>query len=502
MKFKELSTRLKNILPESSVYYPDSVDNGENPEISVLVSDSRMIVPSAMFACVSGEHSDGHTYASQAIESGAVALFCQRRLDAPIPQIIYPGDTRRLMGQVAAILYENPASRLRMIAITGTNGKTTSTFMTRSILERVGIKTGLLGTVYNIDGNDCEDAEHTTPEGSDLQTWLHRMVQNDCRACVMETSSHAIHQGRIEGVTFDRAGFTNLTVEHLDYHLDMENYFAAKSLLLEKYMRNNWAAAVNLDDSYGRRLYEKYRERAEGYCIGCGDAQFSATIKGATVEGMDIEITFPDKSVVAFKLPLIGVYNVSNALQAVSLAWSLGISSSFCVGGLRGMPQVPGRLERYLIKGKGSCVIDFAHSPDALDKVLTALRPVCNGRLIVAFGAGGDRDDSKRPLMGEIAARLADFVIITSDNPRSEDPMKIALQVEEGAKKHPTGRKVIVDRKEAIFAGIDMLTSEDILVIAGKGPERYQILKDQTIPFLDKDQVLEWCQINGKEALP
>lgn len=499
MKFKELVARLKHILPEFNVYYPEAADDTENPEITILVSDNRRAVPGAMFACISGGHHDGHNYAQQAAESGAAALLCQRRLDIQLPQIICQGDTRRLMGQVAAVLYENPASKLTMFAITGTNGKTTSTFMTKSILEKAAIKTGLLGTVYNIDGKECEDAERTTPEGSDLQTWLYRMARNGCQACVMEASSHAIHQGRLEGVMFDRAGFTNLTVEHLDYHIDMENYFAAKSLLFEKYTRGDWAASVNLDDSYGRMLYDKYSDRAVGYCIKCGDAQFSAEVKGETVEGTDVEMIFPDKSVAAFRLPMIGIYNVSNALQAASLAWSIGIPGSLCADGLRDMPQVPGRLERYLIKDKGTCIIDFAHSPDGLEKVLSALRPVCKGRLIVAFGAGGDRDKFKRPLMGETAARLADFVIITSDNPRGEDPEKIALQVEEGAKKYSTERVVIVDRREAIFAGIDMLKRDDILVIAGKGPERYQILKDETIPFLDKDQVLAWCQLNGKE---
>lgn len=501
MKFMELVKRVKLVLPESDVYCPDSCGSVD-PEISLFVSDSRKIVQGVMFACVKGERHDGHDFAKTAAESGAVALFCERRMEVSLPQIICSGgDIRRKMGLVAAALYDNPASKLTMIALTGTNGKTTSTFMTKSILEKTGAKVGLLGTVYNIDGVECEDAEHTTPEGSDLQTWLYKMVENGCCVCVMETSSHAIHQGRIDGVAFDRMGFTNLSVEHLDYHIDMENYFAAKSLLFEKYARGNWKAAVNIDDMYGRRLCEEYGGRAYSYGLESGDASFTAVVKGKSVAGMDVEMSFPDGSTAAFKLPLIGDYNVLNALQAAALAWSLDVPADKCAEGLTGMPQVPGRLERYTIAGGGTCIIDFAHSPDGLEKVLTALRPVCKGRLITAFGAGGDRDNSKRPLMGEIAARLSDIIIITSDNPRSEDPERIARQVEEGSKKHPTERIVIVDRQEAIFTGLDMLKPDDIFVIAGKGPERYQIIKDEEIPFLDKGKVMEWAALRGKEVL-
>lgn len=503
MKFKELAAHLENVLPESRVYYPDSISGAENPEITVLVSDSRKAAPGSMFACVKGEKSDGHDYAAQAAQSGAAALLCERRLAVPLPQIICPGSNiRREMGRVAAALYNNPASKLTMIALTGTNGKTTSTFMTKSILEKAGLKVGLLGTVYNIDGELCEDAEHTTPEGSDLQYWLYKMVENGCSACVMETSSHAVHQGRIDGVAFDRMGFTNLTVEHLDYHLDMENYFAAKRLLFEKYSRGNWVAVINADDPYGKRLFDTLGEgHVRAYGLESVKAQFTAKVKGKSVGGMDIEMTFPDKSVFPFRLPLLGDYNVLNALQAAGISWSLGISCEKCAEGLASMPQVPGRLERYIIKDGGTCIIDFAHSPDGLEKVISALRPVCKGRLITAFGAGGDRDNSKRPLMGETAARLSDYVIVTSDNPRSEDPMTIALQVEAGVKQHPTEYVILPNRREAIFAGLDMLKPDDILVIAGKGPERYQILKDGPIPFLDKEQVMEWVKANGKELI-
>jgi UDP-N-acetylmuramoyl-L-alanyl-D-glutamate--2,6-diaminopimelate ligase len=501
MRLDKLLEKLEMSGLEHTLLLPENGGAEVRTEITRLVSDSRKAGHGSIFACVIGEHSDGHDYAEKAYRSGAAALLCERRLDLPIPQIISK-DIRRNMGVVASLLYDEPAKKLKMIALTGTNGKTTSTFMTKLILENSGIKTGLLGTVYYDDGDTAEDAEHTTPEGSDLQLWLYRMAENGCGACVMETSSHALVQGRLDGVLFDRGGFTNLTVDHLDFHKDMESYYRAKKMLFERYMRNDWLAAVNIDDSYGRRLYGELGGRAVSYGTKDRSSDFFAVIKGTSAEGMDVEIRTPDsKTPVATRLPLLGEYNILNALQAFSLCRSLGVGEEAALEGLLRMKQVPGRLERYLIPGSGICVIDFAHSPDGLEKVLTTLRSVCRGRLAVVFGAGGDRDRTKRPIMGEIAARLADSVIITSDNPRSEDPELIVSEIEIGARKHSQEYKRIVDRKAAIFEGLKNSGPDDILLIAGKGPEPYQILKDGPIPFLDKNVVLEWCRENGKEVI-
>ena len=501
MKIRELLAKLEKSDLKYRLWLPENRSPENDPEISQLVSDSRKVIPGSIFACVRGDHSDGHDYAEKAFTSGASALLCERKLDLQVPQIISE-DIRRNMGIVASVLYDEPVKKLTMIALTGTNGKTTSTFMTKSILDHAGIKTGLLGTIYYDDGDQFVDAEHTTPEGSDLQYWLSRMVNNGCSACVMETSSHAIVQGRIEGVSFDRAGFTNLTVDHLDFHKDMESYFTAKKTLFEKYMRNNWMAAVNSDDSYGRRLISDLGSRAISYGTSEKDSRFFAEVKGTSIEGMDVEISTPDSKIpVASRLPLLGEYNIMNALQALSICWSLGVRDKTAMEGLLLMKQVPGRLERYIISGSGTCVIDFAHSPDSLEKVLMSLRSVCKGKLFVVFGAGGDRDKTKRPIMGEIAARLADSVIITSDNPRSEDPDVIVSEIEEGAKKHSLEYTIIVDRKSAIFEGLSRTGPDDILLIAGKGPEPYQILKDGAIPFLDKNVMLEWCREKGKEVI-
>jgi len=468
-------------------------------EVDNLVSDSRKVTKGSIFACVEGEHSDGHDFAQAALSSGAAALLCEHPLkNIDIPQLICP-DVRRNMGRVASMLYNEPASGLKMIGITGTNGKTTSTFMTKSILENSGIKTGLLGTVWCDDGALKEDAEHTTPEGSDLQAWLHRMVSNGCSTCIMEASSHAISQGRIDGVLYDRAGFTNLTVDHLNYHLDMESYFEAKNSLFKNYMRGDWRAAVNIDDPYGELLYRQLGRRCVGYSLINSGADFSACVKKASVEGMEVEISTPEKrNATETKLPLIGVYNVMNALQALSLCWTLGIGREAALEGLVKMRQVPGRLERYLIEKSGTCVIDFAHNPDGLDKILTALRTICEGKLTVVFGASGESDVSKRPLMGETASRIADRVIISSDNPKSEDPSAIAAEILEGAQKYAAECSVIIDRNEAVSFGLENLKSGDILLLAGKGPESYQILKEGPVPYSDKNAMDAWCRKIGK----
>ena len=502
MKLSSLVSLLEKSPLDIRFHCASYLEDIPDPDVNDLVSDSRKARNGSIFACVEGEHSDGHLFALKAHSLGATALLCERPLyDIDIPQLICT-DVRRNMGRVASLLYDEPVSKLKMIVITGTNGKTTSTFMVKSILENTGIKTGLLGTVWCDDGLVREDAEHTTPEGSDLQSWLHRMVTNGCSACVMEASSHAISQGRIDGVLYDRAGFTNLTVDHLNYHIDMESYFEVKRSLFNKYMRNDWLAAVNIDDSYGARLYRELGERCVSYSLFDSGADFYACVKKASVEGMEAEIRMPDhRNMTDVRLPLIGMHNVMNALQALSLSRTLGIGCGAAIEGLVKMRQVPGRLERYLIEESGTCVIDFAHNPDGLEKILTALRSICEGKLTVIFGASGESDISKRPMMGETASRLADIVIISSDNPKSEDPEAIAAEIFLGAKKHNADCSVIIDRNEAVSFGLENLRSGDILLLAGKGPESYQILKEGPVPYSDKEALVSWCKKKGRKYI-
>lgn len=500
MKFEKLADKIKQKGLSSEFYVPEGVC-ASDAELNELYADSRRVRAGSIFACVKGEHSDGHDYAEKAVKNGAAALMCERRLPLEVPQIICE-DVRRNMGLAASCLYGHPAENLKMFAVTGTTGKTTSTFITKSILENIGVKCGLLGTVFYQDGKISEDADRTTPEADFIQLWLRHMVENGCGACVMETSSHSIVQGRLEGTTYDRGGFTNLSVDHLDYHKDMESYFLAKKTLFQKYMRGDWRACVNIDDEHGRRLYGELGGRSLSYSLKDQKADYYARILSSDVRGMEVEFCCHGCAApIVTRIPVIGSHNVMNALQAVSLVSSMGFENNAVVSALASMEQVPGRLERYMIPGSGTCVIDFAHAPDGLEKVLTAVKMICRGRLIVIFGAGGDRDRSKRPMMGEIASRLADYVIITSDNPRSEEPSAITAEIEPGAKRHPSTECVtIVDRREAIYHGLSAAGPDDMVVIAGKGPERYQILKTGKIPFLDRDVMLDWCREHGREV--
>lgn len=499
LKLKELLSLLNKNALNTKTYLPCHTKSYDL-EIKRLVSDSRKVELGDIFACVTGDHFDGHNFAKSAVESGASALICERQLDINIPQIICD-DVRRNMGIIASLLYQTPVEKLLMFGLTGTNGKTTTSFMLKSILEYVGIKTGLLGTIYYDDGRVKVCAEQTTPEASDLQEWLCKMLKNECRACVMEVSSHALVQGRVEGILYDRVGFSNLTVDHLDYHESMESYFLSKKILFDSYTKNEWKGIVNLDDEYGKRIINEFSENIISFGTKESAADFFAVYISASIHGTDVEITTPNKNkAYNVRLPLLGDYNIHNALQALAMAYSIGIDEEKAIAGLLNMEQIPGRLERYIIKGMGSCVIDFAHSPDSLENVLTTLRAVCEGNLHVVFGAGGDRDKTKRPLMGEIATKLADRVIITSDNPRSEDPATIASEVEVGARKHSDNYRVIVDRREAIAEGLRGLSNNDVLLLAGRGHEPFQILKDGAIPFLDRDELFAWCEKHNKEV--
>lgn len=491
MKFCELIKELK----KSGLIF-DSV-NEQETEIDFLTADSRKVTDNTIFACVKGDHADGHNFAVKAVEQGAKALVCEHKLDIDVPQIICK-DMRRNMGLVAACLYGHPADKLKLIAITGTTGKTTSTFMTKAVLDYAGMKCGLLGSVYYDDGKSQQEAPRTTPEADIIQYKLSEMVKNGCKACVMEASSHSIVQGRLEGCKFDAAGFTNLTQDHLDYHVTMENYFEAKKELFKSYMRGDWKVSAFLDNEYGAEICEWLNDRAISYSMENQTADYYAKMIDVSAKGTETEITAQGKTMTV-KLPVIGRHNILNALQVVSIANILGIETEAAIEALKSMPQVPGRLERYIIDNSAICVIDFAHAPDGLEKLLTALRAVCKGRLIAAFGAGGDRDKTKRPVMGEIGTRLADYTILTTDNPRMEKPDDIIDGLEEGAKRQNNAYERITDRREAIYKGLSMLKEGDIFAIVGKGPETYMEIMGEKLPFLDKQVVFEWCKKEGRE---
>lgn len=452
-------------------------------EISDVISDSREVKNGTLFCCIKGEKSDGHEYAKIAENSGACAFLCEREIDSNLPQIVVK-NVREFLGEVSALVYGNPSDKLLMVGVTGTNGKTTTTYITRSILQASGIRVGLLGTIIESDGITDKDADRTTPESSIVQRQLASMVKNNCKACVMETSSHGLYFGRIKGALYDVPVFTNLYPEHLDFHVTMENYFEAKKLLFTNYTKPNFIGAVNSDDPYGKRLLDEFSKNLRGFGLK------NVIKSNTTLNGTELVIHNEGFSDVILHSPLVGDFNIMNTLCAVT-AMRGRVDDDAIIEGVKNVPQVPGRLERIDLPN-GACVfVDFAHTPSALKSVLSVIRKLSgNDRKIVSvFGHGGGRYQQNRPELAKSASEFANEIIITSDNARDEDPMKIAEAIASGA---TIPNKIILDRAEAVNYGLNNLKSGDILVITGKGPEKFITIKDKKIPFNDSEAVKNW----------
>jgi UDP-N-acetylmuramoyl-L-alanyl-D-glutamate--2,6-diaminopimelate ligase len=428
-------------------------------EISDLAYSSQSVTPGALFFCVPGFRSDGHDFAPDAVERGAAALVSQRPLALGVPDVVVD-DVRAAMGPAAALFYRDPTSELHVIGITGTNGKTTTAFLVRHLLEAAGRQTGLLGTVKRVVGGVEEEVERTTPEAIDLQHTFRRMVDGGDRAAAMEVSSHALELGRVAGIRFACRVFTNLTQDHLDFHETMEAYFAAKRRLFE----SPGASVVNVDDEYGRRIAA---ELADPITFGIeNEADYRARDIEFDFTGSRFTVDTPNGPL-ELRSPLPGLFNVQNVTGAVAAVRSLGVEQI----GLEGFPRVPGRFEPVDEGQDFGVLVDYAHTPDSLENVLRAARELADGRLHVVFGAGGDRDRGKRPLMGDAARRLADRLLVTSDNPRSERPEAIIDEIMEGA---GAGAEREVDRRRAIGRAIGEAEPGDVVVIAGKGHEQGQ----------------------------
>jgi UDP-N-acetylmuramoyl-L-alanyl-D-glutamate--2,6-diaminopimelate ligase len=441
-------------------------------EVSALAYDNRLVTPGTLFFCVPGFTRDGHDYADDAIARGAVALVVQRPLGTSVPEILVD-DVRAAMAPAAAALAGDPTARLTTVGITGTNGKTTSAFLVRSLLEAGGRRTGLLGTVTAIVGGEQHAVARTTPEAIDLQRTFADMLAAGDDAVVMEVSSHALSLHRADAIHWSAAVFTNLTQDHLDFHADMEDYFLAKRRLFEA---GPELAVINVDDSYGARLA---RDFPHAIRIGL-DAQ-GAQVRATATEGDASGSSFAVDGL-ALRTTLPGRFNVLNALGAVVVARELGVGDAAIARGLAAAERVPGRFEPVDEGQPFAVFVDYSHKPDALEAVLRTARGLTRGRLVVVFGAGGDRDRGKRPLMGRAAAEHADVAIITSDNPRNEDPEAIMAEIAEGA---PRAERVI-DRQAAIERAIALAAPGDVVVVAGKGHERYQEFEDgRTVPFDD-----------------
>ena len=452
-------------------------------EISDVISDSREVKSGTLFCCIKGEKSDGHEYAKIAENSGACAFLCEREIDSNLPQIVVK-NVREFLGEVSALVYGNPSDKLLMVGVTGTNGKTTTTYITRSILQASGIRVGLLGTIIESDGIIDKDADRTTPESSIVQRQLASMVKNNCKACVMETSSHGLYFGRIKGALYDVPVFTNLYPEHLDFHVTMENYFEAKKLLFTNYTKPNFIGAVNSDDPYGKRLLDEFTKNLRGFGLK------NVIKSNTTLNGTELVIHNEGFSDVILHSPLVGDFNIMNTLCAVT-AMRGRVDDDAIIEGVKNVPQVPGRLERIDLPN-GACVfVDFAHTPSALKSVLSVIRKLSGNdrKIISVFGHGGGRYQQNRPELAKSASEFADEIIITSDNARDEDPMKIAEAIASGA---TIPNKIILDRAEAVNYGLNNLKSGDILVITGKGPEKFITIKDKKIPFNDSEAVKNW----------
>ncbi|MGE5636675.1 MAG: UDP-N-acetylmuramoyl-L-alanyl-D-glutamate--2,6-diaminopimelate ligase [Nocardioidaceae bacterium] len=431
-------------------------------DITGLAYSSPSAMPGSLFFCVRGFSADGHDFAGDAVRRGAAALVCERPLGLGVPELLVD-DVRAAMGPVAARFYGDPTGELRVVGITGTNGKTTTAFLVRHLLEAAGIRCGLLGTVKRVVGGVDEAVERTTPEAIDLQATFRRMLDAGDRACAMEVSSHALELGRVAGIRFACRLFTNLTQDHLDFHDSMEAYFAAKRRLFE----GPGAAIVNVDDDYGRRLAAEHEVTTVAIER---DADIRALDVRLDVGGARFRCVTPDGDVeLTSSLP--GLFNVENALCAVAAALALGVGLETVRGALPRFRRVPGRFEPVDEGQDFGVLVDYAHTPDSLENVLRAARGLTSGRLTVVFGAGGNRDRGKRPLMGAAAARLADRTIVTSDNPRDERPEAIVDEILAGA--GPTVEREL-DRRRAIALAVEGAAPGDVVVIAGKGHEQGQ----------------------------
>ncbi|MFT5881827.1 MAG: UDP-N-acetylmuramoyl-L-alanyl-D-glutamate--2,6-diaminopimelate ligase [Crocinitomicaceae bacterium] len=490
------------ILRELLSHLPKAVASGNLDYVANGVSaDSRNVKPGMVFVAIRGEESDGHKFIESAIKKGAVAIVAEAAPDAGTSEKIvwiHSNDTRVALGTIASALAGNPSAQLRTVGVTGTNGKTTTTFLLQHIMKQSWTRAGLLGTITVDDGVERSEATHTTPSADILQSQLGAMVANGCRGVAMEVSSHGIEQKRTAAVQFDAAIFTNFSQDHLDYHGSMAAYFEVKKALFEGLPQQEGKkkpfAVINSDDLYGAKLVKELTEKfGDGIKIityGMGaHCDFKVTKIKQQVRGTEFQLDNRGKSYLV-RTPFIGRFNVYNTLAAIAGASAAGIKPRDAVKALEDAPQVPGRLELIGTREGATVFVDYAHTPDALQNVCATLKDLEPNKLITVFGCGGDRDKSKRPLMGAVASKISDLCLITSDNPRSEDPETIIKQIEAGMKSK--AYRPIPDRDEAIRTAVNVASRGDIVLIAGKGHELYQELADEKVLFDDR-RVARWA---------
>ena len=459
-----------------------------DPEIDSLSYDSRLTGAGSLFFALPGAKANGAEFAQQAAGKGAAAAVAETPVgDCGCPVVQVP-DARGAMADIAAAFYGHPDRSLKCAGVTGTNGKTTSAFLMKHLLDSASLRSGLIGTVKYVVGAEEISAPRTTPESVDLQEMLARMRDSGSKAVAMEVSSHALVQQRVRGIEFDAAVFTNLSQDHLDYHRTIDAYFEAKSLLFENLAaqtHKKGRAIINADDRHGHLLMERLGKKVRTSTFGRGvGADFRASAIQFDGTGSVFQLDAKRKSFLV-RMPLIGLFNIYNALAALAAAAACGVELRGAIAALASAPQVPGRLERVIAKRNFQVFVDYAHTDDALKNVLRTLKDLKPARLITVFGCGGDRDRAKRPLMAAAAEELSDWTLVTSDNPRREDPEAIIRDVEAGMR--GTNFETITDRENAIRHAIDLAGPGDIVLIAGKGHENYQEFADRRITFDDVD---------------
>ncbi|MBQ6941099.1 MAG: UDP-N-acetylmuramoyl-L-alanyl-D-glutamate--2,6-diaminopimelate ligase [Akkermansia sp.] len=474
--------------------------------LTLLTDDSRKVIPGCCYVAVKGTQFDGHTAIDGAIAAGAVAIVAET---APCAAATAAGtcwvqvaDTHEANGLLMSAWNDFPSEKMVLLGVTGTNGKTTISYLVNHIFRAAWQRAGLIGTIIYDNGERRTTSSNTTPGCALLQSMLAEMVQNGCRAVSMEVSSHALVQQRTAGTNFRVGIFTNLTQDHLDYHGTMEEYYQAKKLLFTRMAAadRKSAAVINVDDAYGRRLAEELAPIMKVRTFGENEqADFRAVPRLVTLKGSQYELLYQGRSYLV-RTPLIGEFNLSNSLAALAGAVCAGINLGDAITALAQSPQVPGRMELVSSVNNVQCFVDYAHTPDAVENVCKTMKALCrNGRLITIFGCGGDRDRTKRPLMGEAAARYSDLCLVTSDNPRSEDPEQIIDEIMPGI---PTAKQHrITDREEAIRAALEQARPGDAVLIAGKGHENYQIFATETIDFSDSAVVRKYYAEKNPEGI-
>ena len=451
-------------------------------EIREVTTSSKDKTEAGLFFCIVGARFDAHDYAWEAVENGCVALVVERFLDLAVPQVRV-NDGRSAMARIAGNFFGNPAHRMRMIGITGTKGKTTTTYLLKSICEKAGLKCGIIGTTGSVIGNRHLDGKLTTPDPIDLQRTLRMMLDEGVEVVCMEVSAHSIDMNRLDGMSFEAGCYTNLSQDHLDYFYTMERYFETKKHFFTCGMVKN--AALNADDETSERIRKDLSIPNMTFGI-CVDSDVFAREIDITEEGVHFTLQLHATHEIRVHMRMTGMFNVYNALAASSCALIMGIGLEQIKAGLEAVTRVPGRIEMLQTGTPYKVILDYSHSPDALENILTTVRQFTRHRVIALFGCGGDRDKGKRPMMGGIGGRLADYCILTSDNPRTENPMVILAAIEKGIK--PTGKpyEVIENRREAIRRALEIAEEGDVIVLAGKGHETYQEIMGIKRPFDEK----------------